>query len=206
MLDSSIDKKISNPLTFKTTILSTLMVTGFAAMPVQAATVMGFQGLYDPSNFTLDNFNADGFVDTSNAPNSILLRGGDNGSGFPGETSYTTVAAAAGTVMFDFNYDSFNIDGPAFDPFGVILNGIFTQLTDNDGLDAQNGMFSFNVAQGDIFGFAIQTVDNLFGSSEAVISNFKAPAPGVTTPEPASLFSMIAMGGLGLILKRRQQM
>ena len=175
-------------------------------MPVQAATVMGFQGLYDPSNFTLDNFDANGFVDTSNAPNSILLRGGNNQSGNSGQTSYTTVAAAAGTVMFDFNYDSFNVDGPEFDPFGVILNGMFTQLTIDSGSDAQNGMFSFNVAQGDIFGFAIQTVDNLLGPSQVIISSFKAPAPGVTTPEPASLFSMIAMGGLGLILKRKQQM
>ncbi|MDY6784038.1 MAG: PEP-CTERM sorting domain-containing protein [Cyanobacteriota bacterium] len=177
------------------------MTVGLAAIPANAATVMGFQGAYDPSNFTLDNFNADGFVDTSNAPNSILLRGGNNSSGFFGQTSFTATAAATGTVMFDFIYDSLNVDGPAFDPFGVILNGIFTQLTDDNGPDVQSGMFSLNVNQGDTFGFAIQTEDNLLQSSQVEIFNFKAP--GVEVPEPASLLSLVAAGSLGLTLKRK---
>ncbi|MDY7014870.1 MAG: PEP-CTERM sorting domain-containing protein [Cyanobacteriota bacterium] len=202
MFDNSIARKSNNFLISGTAALvGTLMTVGLTAVPTNAATIMGFQGDYSPRNFTLNNINADGSVDPSNAPDSILLTGGNNGSGNFGQTSYITTAAATGTVMFDFSYNSFNVDGPSFDPFGIVLNGLFTQLTNNAGSDAQNGTFSFNVELGDTFGFAIQTVDNVFGSAQVEISNFKAP--GASVPEPASFLSLVAVAGLGFTLKRK---
>ena len=75
-------------------------------------TVFGFQDEYAPSNWTFTNSNADGSVNTSQAPTSISLTGGNNGSSDPGNTDYTTTAAAAGEVMFDWDYSTF--DGPFF--------------------------------------------------------------------------------------------
>lgn len=201
MLSNLTHNKFNSLFASGTAVVGTAMIIGLTAVPVKAATVMGFQDAYDPSNFTLSNVNTNGFVNSSNAPDSIFLTGGNTGSGSFGQTTYTTIAAAMGTVMFDFDYNSLNQDGPSFDPFGIILNGIFTQLTDDFGPDVQSGTFSFNVNQGDIFGFAIQTTDNMFGSSQVEIFNFKAPATSV--PEPASLLSLVAAGGVGLTLKRK---
>lgn len=183
-------------------IASITTIATITVAPVHASTIVGFQGPYDPSNFTLDNFNANGSVDTFEAPDSITLAGGNNSSFSFGQTNYTTAAAGAGTVMFDFNYESLNSDGPFFDPFGVILNGVFTQLSENNGPDSQNGTFAFDVQKGDTFGFAIQTVDNIFGNSQATVSNFKAPAK---TPEPTAILGTIAIGALGIASKKRKQ-
>jgi hypothetical protein len=156
--------------------------------------VFGFQDAYDPINWTLTNSNADGFVDTSGAPASISLTGGDNGSGSSGTTDYTTTAAAAGTVTFDWNYST--NDGPFFDPFGYLLNGSFIQVTDDGGGLVQNGTSTFNVLAGDSFGFRIATTDNIFGPGSVTISNFSAPIP-----EPSTVLSLLVLGGLGAGLK-----
>lgn len=180
-------------------------VTLLVAHPVSAA---GFSGDYDPSNFTLINDNADGFVDTTNAPLSVTLQGGNNGSGFPpGQTSYTTTAQGDGQVSFDFNYTTMDRDGPSFDPFGFLLNNVFTQLSDSSGPRSQSGSTSFLVMSGDIFGFAIQTVDNAFGPASVTISSFHAPASEpADVPEPASTLGLLALGafGAGSALKRKQ--
>ena len=184
----------------KTLALGILAGAGMFSTPVEAFTIIGFQGSYNPSNFILENINADGTVDVSSAPDSITLIGGNNGSGDFGQTNYVAEAVDAGTVMFNFSYESFNVDGPLFDPFGIVLNENFIQLTDNNGPDSQNGVFSFNINEGDRFGFAIQTLDNVLGASEATITNFK-----VTTPEPASLLGLLSISGLCLAVRRKRQ-
>ncbi|MDB9434879.1 PEP-CTERM sorting domain-containing protein [Microcystis aeruginosa] len=174
--------------------VTTVSLTLAAASSASAATVFGFQDAYDPINWTLTNSNADGFVDTSGAPASISLTGGDNGSGSSGTTDYTTTAAAAGTVTFDWNYST--NDGPFFDPFGYLLNGSFIQVTDDGGGLVQNGTSTFNVLAGDSFGFRIATTDNILGRGSVTISNFSAPIP-----EPSTVLSLLVLGGLGAGLK-----
>jgi hypothetical protein len=175
--------------------VTTVSLTLAAASSASAATVFGFQSPYAPINWTLTNSDADGFVDTTGAPASISLTGGDNGSDDPGTTDYTTTAAAAGTVTFDWNYSTAN--GSAFwDPFGYLLNGSFTQVTNNGGGVVQNGTSTFNVLAGDSFGFRIFTVDNIFGRASVTISNFSAPIP-----EPSTVLSLLVLGGLGAGLK-----
>ncbi|MDX2232136.1 MAG: PTPA-CTERM sorting domain-containing protein [Leptolyngbyaceae cyanobacterium bins.349] len=183
-------------------IATTSAVSLTLAAPAQAA---GFTGDYAPSNFTLTNFNTDGVsgVDLTNAPNSITLVGSDIGGGnitnvFPfGFTLYSTTAAASGVVSFDWAYSTSDDAGANWDPFGVLLNGSFTQLTNN--AFNQSGAFSFNVAQGDNFGFALVTLDNLNGRAYATISNFNAPT---AIPTPALLPGLIGMG-IAAIRKRR---
>jgi hypothetical protein len=156
--------------------------------------VFGFQDAYDPINWTFTNSNADGSVNTGGAPASISLTGGDNFSFNSGTTNYTTTAAAAGTVTFDWNYST--ADDPFFDPFGYLLNGSFIQVTDDGGGLVQNGTATFNVLAGDSFGFSIATVDNFFGPGSVTISNFSAPIP-----EPSTVLSLLVLGGLGAGLK-----
>jgi hypothetical protein len=78
------------------------------------------------------------------------------------------------------------------------LNGAFTQLTNSLGPNGQSGAFSTTLAQGDIFGFGIDTVDNFSGSATATISDLATPVP-----EPVSTLGMLI--GAGAMLKRKQQ-
>ena len=153
-----------------------------------------FVNSYDVVSFTLTNNNADGTVDLTGAPASIMITGGDNGSDSFGTTLFTVEAAASGLVSFAFDYMATDIDGPFFDPFGFTLNGIFTQLTNDNGGVNQSGSVSFMVMTGDIFGFESRTTDNLLGAATTTISNFQAPEPTVNTvPEPASM-TMLGVG------------
>lgn len=166
---------------------------------VDSAQAFDFTGAYAPSNWTLTNTTANGYVNTSNAPSSISITGGNNGSGWSGKTTYTTTALISGLLNFDWSYGT-NDWGPGFDPFGFILNGTFTQLTNNWGANLQSGAFSTTVAQGDIFGFGINTTDNIFGSATATISDLDAPP----VPEPVSTLGLLI--GAGAMLKRKQQL
>ncbi|NCT43332.1 MAG: PEP-CTERM sorting domain-containing protein [Microcystis aeruginosa G11-09] len=177
--------------------VTTVSLTLAAASSASAATVFGFQTPYAPINWTLTNNNADGSVNTSGAPTSISLTGGNNGSNAPGTTDYTTTAAAAGTVTFDWDYST--NDGPFFDPFGYLLNGSFSFLAGS----GQSGTSTFNVLAGDSFGFRIATTDNCCGRGSVTISNFSAPGPMAPTPvpEPSTVLSLLVLGGLGAGLK-----
>ena len=178
----------------------TVTTVGFtlaAASGASAATVFGFQDAYDPINWTFANSNADGFVNTGGAPASISLTGGNNDSVISGTTNYTTTAAAAGTVTFNWNYSTANVSA-FWDPFGYLLNGSFTQVTNDEGDVVQNGTSTFNVLAGDSFGFRIFTRDKSVGPGSVTISNFSAPA---TVPEPSTVLSLLVLGGLGALLK-----
>ena len=175
--------------------VTTVSLTLAAASSASAATVFGFQGPYAPINWTFTNSNADGSVNTSGAPASISLTGGNNGSGSSGTTSYTTTAAAAGTVTFNWNYSTDDAV-TSFDPFGYLLNGSFTQVTNDGGGVVQNGTSTFNVLAGDSFGFRIFTRDNIARRASVTISNFSAPIP-----EPSTVLSLLVLGGLGAGLK-----
>ncbi len=185
--------------------VTTVGLTLAAASGASAATVFGFQTPYAPINWTFANSNADGFVNTGGAPASISLTGGNNDSVISGTTNYTTTAAAAGTVTFNWNYSTNDSDGPFSDPFGYLLNGSFTQVTNDEGDVVQNGTSTFNVLAGDSFGFRIFTRDNLFGRASVTISNFSAPGPmappPTSVPEPSTVLSLLVLGGLGAGLK-----
>ena len=184
--------------------VTTVSLTLAAASGASAATVFGFQTPYAPINWTFTNSNADGSVNTGGAPASISLTGGNNFSNSSGTTNYTTTAAAAGTVTFNWNYSTNDI-GPLFDPFGYLLNGSFTQVTNDGGGVVQNGTSTFNVLAGDSFGFRIFTIDNTSGRASVTISNFSAPGPmappPTSVPEPSTVLSLLVLGGLGAGLK-----
>jgi len=141
--------------------------------------------------FTLTNQNADGTVNVANDGLSLMLTGGNTGSGISGDTDLTTVAANAGVVMFMFSYQS--LDLPGLDSAGYLLRGTFVKLADMDG---EGGTASFGVATGDSFGFRVATVDNEGEPGILTVSNFSAP--GTAAPEPRTV--LLTSCGIAAIL------
>jgi hypothetical protein len=181
----------------------------YAAAPVlalaaPAVAAADFSGPYDVANWTLTNTNSDGTVDTIGVPVSVIVIGGDNQSVQVGLTDFTIAAVAAGTWSFDWLYTSGDTDN--FDNAGWLLNGVYTQLADNDQSGA-TGSESIAVVDGDIIGYRVVTADNLFGPGFLTVSNFSAPLESDQgqgeVPAPTTL-TLLALGATGLGLARRR--
>jgi hypothetical protein len=190
-------EKMTTSTLMKKLSMATVGAAVVALGAVDSAQAFGFTGAYAPSNWTLSNNNTNGYVDTSNAPSSISIIGGEDGESGYGRTTYTTTALIGGLLSFNWSYGTAD-ENPFYDPFSFVLNGAFTQLTNSSGPNGQSGAFSTTLAQGDIFGFGIDTVDNLSGSGSATISDLATPVP-----EPVSTLGMLI--GAGAMLKRKQQ-
>lgn len=160
------------------------------AAPVSSSYTEGFSGYYDVANWTMD-LNG-GSVDTTSQPNSITITTSNSGSDELSNTDFTIASAGDGYVSFSWNYITTDIENPEFDPFGYLLNGAFTQLTDDSGSYLQTGSTSFAVSAGDIIGFRAFATDSLLGSSITVVTDFVAPA---AVPVPAAVW----MFGSGLM-------
>ena len=172
------------------TVVSVFLLAAHAiAIPIP----VGFEGTYDPSNWDITLTNSDGDVDTSYAPESISIIGSDIGRGGSGDTDFTITSPGDGIVSFDWFYTTEDVS-PIWDPFGFLINGNFEALS----LRNQSGSSSFMVSAGDIFGFRIHSVDNIFGPGMVDISNFSGPdsAP-IPNPEPATLI-LLGSGLVGL--------
>lgn len=131
----------------------------------------GFTNDFHPSNWTLVNTN--GGTGSVNADtSSVLLIGSDNGSNQQSFTHYQIIMPSDGILTFDWDYTTFDTDGPSFDPFGYTVNGVFIQLTNDGGANNQSGTLSLNLQAGDLFAFTISTDDNVFGAAVSIQSNF----------------------------------
>jgi len=139
--------------------------------PVNVA-LADFSGPYDVSNWT--QILNGGSIDTTGAPASIIEISSNDGAG-PDNTDFTIAAVDSGTVTFNWSYTTTDVDGPSYDPFGWLLNGTFTQVTNDGGLINQSGTVTFPVVAGDVFGFRAHATDSALGSASTTISNFSAP-------------------------------
>ena len=141
---------------------------------IQANSQTNFTGAYGLQNWTLSNSNANGSLDTTNSPNTISLKGGNNGSQAEGNTNYTIITPSAATISFNWAYTT--TDAAPFDQPNTIvsINGIKTLLTgyNTNGGNNQSGSMAVNVNSGEPFGFNITTTDNLYGAATITISNF----------------------------------
>lgn len=187
---------------------SVFSVVAGTAFPASAV-VFGFQSEYGPSNWSLETNGGDGSVDTTNAPNSITLTGSDTDTFNSIVTDYTIVAPGNGIVSFNWDYTTNDVDGPSFDPFIRLLNGVETQLTNDGGATNQSGTDSFSVVAGDTFGFRINTIDDSFGEALTIISSFEGPETRAQAVpfETEGAMGLVAIGGyLGYRrLKKRKQ-
>jgi hypothetical protein len=136
-----------------------------------------------------------GSITTSKALDSVFLVSSNKGHGSSNQ-DYTITAVSSGLVSFNWRYltlDSSKNQQPKADPFGWILNGTFSQLTDNKGSFIQSGFYSFAVTAGDVFGFRANSTNSKNGSAYSVISNFSGPIPApAAVPLPASFWLMLA--------------
>ena len=175
---------------------------------VSGAANADFSGAYEPKSwtFTFNSTDGGGSVDATGAPSFLTLTGSDkNGNnatgGYASDQDITIVAVAESIISFTGTYETFDVRGPSYDPVGLLLNGVFTQLTDDFGAAFQTNSLSFHVNAGDIFGFRAHSVDSSWGGSESVGFNFEiTPVP---EPETYAMF-MAGLGLMGFIARRRK--
>jgi hypothetical protein len=172
------------------------------------------------SDFTLENFNADGSVTTPSffSPgdtSSFDLIGGNNGSGLAGRTEFLWVAPATGTLDFMWSYTSCSplnlpteCDSPGYDWSGYILNYTFPELTDTDTGGVVSSA-SFQVQAGESFGWYVSTADNMGGPGTLSVFDvdFESASGGTdpsNSPEPGTmLLSVIGIAIVAAVSRNR---
>lgn len=178
--------------------LATASLAAVAIPAAAKADLDDFSGPYAPANWTFMNTggSTDGNVNTSGAPASITLTGGNSGSLTSGTTNFTIAAVASGMLSFDWNYSS--SDSSSYDVGNFLLNGTPTFLANNNG---GSGTFTIALNAGDVFGFQVFSQDNQLGPGVLTIANFSAPVPEGST---LALFALGAVGIL-IVMRRRTQ-
>jgi hypothetical protein len=132
--------------------------------------MQGFQGYFDPSNWTVKTTNGDGGVDVTGAPNAVLVEGADS-SPFKTSPRYITrfkiVIPSEGYISFDWSsFGGSNFNG---DAFYVTINGVCIQLSFND---VQSGSWqSWLLQPGDVLSFE-QASDGNNDMVTTELSNF----------------------------------
>jgi hypothetical protein len=182
--------------------LGCILALGLAA--AQPSKAGSFTGGYDPSQFTLTNTDnglfpsfTDGTAMSPDGGLSLVLTGGNGGSGLPGETDFFIAALGTGIVQFHWAY--FSSDPfTGFDSAGYLL-GAPSSGTTLSSTSGEFGDVTFSVTQGQIFGFFAATADNTGGPGVLTISNFDAPT-GV--PEPGTA-TMLLVAGVATAAWRR---
>ncbi|BAZ28865.1 hypothetical protein NIES4074_13000 [Cylindrospermum sp. NIES-4074] len=174
-----------------------------ASLPSKVMALTGFTGVYDPSNWTLTNINADGSVDITNAPNDITLIGGNNNNTNPDPSGTTDWiisidSSRAGNLSFDYSYILLDTDGK--DIAGYLLNGKFTSFATKDGdTSIGNTSVTETLKLGDTFGFRVETSSNSGGPGVFTVSNFNVE------PVPFEFSPAVGLGILGLNVLYRQR-
>ena len=174
-------------------LLLLILLAGAALVPQAKAGLIPYQ----LSLFALVNTNSDGSAVSPDGGKSVILTGGNNGSGLSGTTDLITTATATGLIEFQYIYAS--VDQPMFDRGGYLVAGVFTPVADTDG---QFGTTSFFVMTGDIFGFRVETDDNTQEPGVFTVSEFSVNS--TTAPEPATLpLAFLAVVAMLVAINRR---
>jgi hypothetical protein len=159
----------------------------------------GFIGNYAFEKFTLTNQNADGVAETPDGGLSIILTGGNNGSGLNGTTDLFITAVISGMVHFQYSY--FSLDTPGFDTAGFLVDNVFTPLANSSG---DFGSGSYSVVAGHSFGFRVATLDNLGEPGLFTVSDFTVQGATSGVPEPGTWTTALLAGAiLTAVFKRR---
>jgi PEP-CTERM motif len=177
--------------------LGVLGVVLLTAAPASALTI-DFTGDYALSNWTTTTDG--GTIDTFPPFSVMLISANDDGGNQNQDFTFTAVEHA--NISFEWTYLTTDTDGPSFDPFGWLLNGVFTQVTNNNGLNLQLGSVTFQVLPGQVFGFRANSVDSEFGPASTVVGNFQADP----VPEPGTMLLLgTGLAAAGVRLRNKRQ-
>jgi hypothetical protein len=141
-----------------------------------------FSGSYAPESWTtVLPANSNGHVNISNAPTSITINGSNDAANVatmqPVTTDYAIVASSTGPWSFTWSYRSNDqSNNPQQDIAGVLINGVFIQLTNNSGSADQSGTFNgMDVTAGTVIGFRVSATNNIDGNATFTVANFSPP-------------------------------
>jgi hypothetical protein len=181
------------------TLAATLL---FLAGPAAAT----FIGDYAFGNWTLTQTpGADGFATPSGAPTDTIVLTGSEANGTPAppaddpsDTDLTITVLTAGTITFDWDYQS--LDTLDWDHGAYLLNGVeFFLAQNNSGVSSGTVTIAVNV--GDVFGFRVHSRDQAFSPGLLTVDNFTfVPEPGTG----AMIFT--GMAGLAFAGRRREEL
>ncbi len=150
----------------------------------------GFQGPFDPDNWTLVNSpsNVGGSIQVNDGPPvELFVVGGDDGAG--GNTDFSIEIPTSGTISFDWGFQS--DDTGEFDSGGFMINNDFTVLAFNSSqVPYFESSSEIEVSEGDEFAFRVNTTDGLFGAGTLGVTNFTFTAAVCSTPESVDWLSM----------------
>ena len=163
---------------FKNLIFSLSTATFFlsSSLPIQSGE--NFVGEFDVSNWSTEGSNGDGFVDTTNAPDSITITGPNDGTRRSAQKFFIQIPSELSGIYiysFDWSYETEDRDGPSFD-YPRLIRGTGTPTTfssfSTSGANNQSGSFSTYANVGDNFGFEIYSTDGILGDASVTISSF----------------------------------
>ncbi|MCP4331934.1 MAG: hypothetical protein GY785_04710 [Gammaproteobacteria bacterium] len=179
-----------------------------------AGSTFGFGGLTWTADFSGFTPNSGEIEYIGPDPTDVTIRGSSSGSGFPSNTGFSTTAGSDLQIDFSWAYETFDIFGEVWDTFFWVNSGAGSttvQLSVNGDGSIQSGAESMLVAEGDVFGFSIFTVDNWdlpADFAEVNISNFSyqdlGGNPNPVPVPPAFLLFGSALAGLGFMRKKKQ--
>ncbi len=143
---------------------------------LSAVTQAQFNGGYAPAKWTISKTpGSNGSMDVSAAPASIMLSGSDSIDGNNEDLDFVITVTSAGNWGFSWSYRTYD-DHPVFDEAGVLVNGVFTVLTNASSSVGQSGNYLGGfVNAGTVIGFRVRATNNIGGYASFTISNFSAP-------------------------------
>jgi hypothetical protein len=189
---------------FSGAVVLVLMVLGSGTAK---AGPIGFQGDYAPPLWTIEAPNG-GSVDTSGAPDSVMLIGPNNGGGGGNLNFWITVFfPGSWSGAWSFNWEYWSDDYGNWDQGYYVLNGTQTLLAQNGPTGEPSpgahthyfGKVLVPVSTGDRIEFRIHSNDGTTGPGYLRITNFD-----VSVPEPAT-FGLLGLGCLVLAARFRRR-
>lgn len=185
----------------KNPTLGKMAALSLAAMTVlqpHSASALGFTGVYDLSTWTTKTAGSGSVV--KNAPNSVTLIGSNSGVERSLNTDFKRTFTENTSISYAWSYLTKDVNA-AYDPAFYILNGVSTLLTNPRLGAAQSGTSSIFLPAGSVFGWRVNTADNLDGAGSLTISNFSfVGAPEI---DGGKLPLAVMLLGLLFVISRR---